>query len=110
MNPVLFVALTFSACAVAHYSVVFLEPAKSSVLKAGMLNLFLVVGSNAIHWTGATPGPVLEWCIYITGATVIARVLFKLKFTNCITVGACYVAGSYVLAHGIGAASSWFVG
>jgi len=101
MNPVFFVTLTMSACAVAHYSVVFLEPSKASWGKATMLGVFLVIGSNVAHWSGFNPIPMLEWIVYIVVTGGFVGALYKLKPLNSFTVGACYVAGSYVLAQAI---------
>lgn len=98
MNPILFVALTLSACAIAHYSVAFLEPAKASVLKAVAFNAVLVLGANVAMRGGFNPGPVLQWTVYILIAAGLARVLYRLKLLNSVTVAACYVAGSYALA------------
>jgi len=98
MNPIYFVALTLSACAIAHYSIAFLEPAKASVFKAVGLNAFLVIGSNVARWSGFGPDPILEWVVYFVITAILVRALYKLKVLNSVTVGACYVAGSYALA------------
>ena len=98
MNPILFMMLTMSACAIAHYSVVFLEPSKASSFKAATLGILPVIGSNLAHGAGFQPTPVLEWTIYIAITAGLARTLYGLKPLNNVTVGACYVAGSYVLA------------
>lgn len=108
MNPFFFVALTLSACAIAHYSVVFLEPDKASVLKAAALSAFLVIGSNVARSSGFSPDPLFEWAAYIVATAVLVRMLYKLKLLNSVTVGACYVAGSYVLAV-VGAGAIGFV-
>lgn len=110
MNSVLFIALTVSACAIAHYSVVFLEPAKASAFKAIALSAFLVIGSNVARWSGFDPEPILEWAVYIVITAGFARALYQLKLLNCVTVGACYVAGSYVLAVVVGAGANRFAG
>jgi hypothetical protein len=41
---------------------------------------------------------MLEWAIYIALTACCVRILYKMKLFNSITVGTCYVAGSYVLA------------
>ena len=98
MNAVQFIALSLAACAIAHYSVVFLEPAKACWLKATILGVMVVFESNLARWSGFDTTPLLEWSIYnvVTGA--IVRALYNLKPLNNLTVGASYVAGSYVLA------------
>ena len=101
MNPVVFVALTMSACATAHYSVVFLEPSKASWYKATTLSVLLVIGSNIAHWSGFNPLPLLEWIVYVVVTGGFVGALYKLKPLNSFTVGACYVAGSYVLANAV---------
>jgi hypothetical protein len=98
MNPLLFIGLTLSACAVVHFSVAFLEPAKASMAKAVALSALVVVGSNVARWVGFSPGPILQWTVYIVVTACCVRLLYKLKSLNSVTVGACYVAGSYVLA------------
>ena len=109
MNPVLFFTVTLSASAIAHYSIVFLEPAKASVLKAVALNALLVIGSNLARSSGFSPEPILEWAVYIVVTAGFVRALYRLKLLNSVTVGACYVAGSYVLAHAVDAATNTFV-
>lgn len=98
MNPFFFLTLTVSACAIAHYSIVFLEPSRASWFKATILGVSLVIGSNLANWAGFNPTPLLEWIVYIAVASGYAWSLFKLKPLNSVTVGTCYVAGSYVLA------------
>ncbi len=88
-----------SACAIAHYSVVFLEPAKASWLKATTIGVLLVIGSNIARWSGFHPLPMVEWSVYIVITGGFVGALYKLKPLNSFTVGACYVAGSYVLAY-----------
>jgi hypothetical protein len=99
MNPLFFLGLTFSACAVTHYSVLFLEPTKASWMKALTIGVFLVVGSNIARWSGFNPVPMLEWIVYIVVTGGFVGALYKLRPMNSFTVGACYVAGSYVLAY-----------
>ena len=99
MNPLFFFGLTFSACAVTHYSVVFLEPTKASWLKALTIGALLLIGSNIARWSGFNPLPMLEWMVYIVVTGGFVGALYRLRPLNSFTVGACYVAGSYVLAH-----------
>lgn len=101
MNSIQFVALSIIACAIAHYSVVFLEPLKASWFKASTLGILLMLGSNVARWTGFNVEPILEWFIYIVVAGGFVWSLYKLKPLNSLTVGGCYVAGSYVLAHAV---------
>jgi hypothetical protein len=101
MNPILFIALSMTACAIAHYSVVFLEPSKASWFKAMALGVFTVVGSNVARWNGFSAAPILEWMVYIVVTGGFVWALYKLKPLNNLTVGACYVAGSYLLVHAI---------
>jgi hypothetical protein len=98
MNPLLFLGLTLSASAVAHYSVVFLEPHKASVLKAMALNILVVALSNIARWTDLSFQPAAEWLVYVVVTAACVQGLYKLKSHNCLTVGTCYVAGSFVLA------------
>ena len=98
MNPLLFFGLTLSACAVVHYCVVLLEPAKASMFKAMTLSVLVVSSSNFAQGFGFSPDPILEWVVYIVVAACGARALYKLKLLNSVTVGTCYVAGSYALA------------
>jgi hypothetical protein len=99
MNPLLFVGLTLSASAVVHYSVRFLERDKTSMFKAMAISALVVSGSNVAGWVGFSSGPIFEWLVYTAATACCVRILYKLKLSNSITVGTCYVAGSYVLAH-----------
>jgi len=110
MNLLLFVALTLSACAIAHSSVAFLEPAKASVFKALALNAVLVIGSNIATWSGFKTDAMLELLVYIVVAAGLVRVLYRLKLLNSVTVAGCYVAGSYVLARAGSSLQSAFGG
>ena len=110
MQPILFIALTTGACAMAHYSIVFLEPEKASFLKAVAFNALLVVGSNIARSAGFNPEPLLEWTVYLLLAAGLVWALYKLKPINTITVGACYVAGSYALAHAASFGANTFTG
>jgi hypothetical protein len=102
MNPLLFVALTLSAGAVVHGSVIFLERDKASMFKAMAISALIVSGSNVARWLGLSPEPILEWIVYIAVTAYCVRILYRLKLLNSITVGTCYVAGSYVLAQATG--------
>ena len=101
MNPLLFLGLTLSASAVVHYSVVFLEPRKASLLKAMALNILVVGASHAARGTDIVAQPAAEWLFYIAITALCVQALYKLKSLNSLTVGTCYVAGSFVLAQAI---------
>jgi hypothetical protein len=110
MNPILFVAATLSASAIAHYSIVFLEPAKASMFKAIAMNALLVIGSSVARSSGFGTSPILEWIVYSVLAGSLVHALYKLKLLNSFTVGASYVAGSYALAHAVNAATNSLIG
>jgi hypothetical protein len=109
MNPLSFLGLTLAASAVTHCSVRFLEPERASLLKAVALNALLVIGANFAHWSGARPDPVVEWIVYVVVTAACVRSLYRLKPFNSVTVGACYVAGSYVLAQVAASRMSSFI-
>ena len=98
----LFILVLFAAAvAIAHLSVVFIEPSKASLWKAaGVVLLFMVFNNLAQRLSPELPAPA-EWVIYIGFVTLIVWALFRLKPVNNFTVAASYVVGRWALVYAV---------
>jgi hypothetical protein len=101
MELFLLITVTVAAIAIAHYSVVFLEPAKASWWKAAALVIIFAVGNNIAKRFSPGLPILLHWALYILVVAGIVWALYRLKPFHNITVAGCYVVGRFALVYSI---------
>ena len=101
MGLLLLIAITVAAVAVAHYSVVFLEPSKASWWKAIALVVIFAICKNLMHYFDIRLPAVVDWVLYVAATAGVVWTLYRLKPLHNITVGACYVVGRFALVYSV---------
>ena len=89
------------ALAIAHYSVVFIEPSKASWSKAIAFVFLFSVATYVTRRLHLEVEPIVMWVAYIVATAGLVRLIYRLKPLNNFTVGASYVVGRYLLVYAI---------
>ena len=95
----LILATSVAAVAIAHYSVVFLEPSKASWWKAVALVIIFAVGNNLLKRLHLEIPVVLHWALYIVAVAAVVWALYRLKPFHNVTIAGCYVVGRFALVY-----------
>ena len=101
MGLLLLIAITAATVAIAHYSVVFLEPSKASWWKAGVLVITFGICNAVAKRMGLHLPLLLHWMLYIGGVAGVVWALYRLKPLHNITVAGCYVVGRFILVYSV---------